>query len=550
MPDQWTIHSLSHGDRMKAVVFENLHQRAVRLLRFRAPGKNELLVPVNDHVSCAVVCEHTNGRRTVHSIVAVVCLLLFFSCSVLSQKQPGLVNFSHLAHLTEKIEFYGDTVSIVHIYANYPDYRWVDAKESGPEGIACVDDAARAAVVVLRHYELTGDTSSLEKARSLLKFVMGMQTDDGEFYNFILEDHTINRFGKTSFKSFGWWAARGVWSMSTGYRILKNADPRFAGLLKMRIDRSIPHVETLMKHYGEVKIAGGLRVPQWLLYESGADVTSELLLGLTELYRATGEDRIRMLIKKLCDGIMMMQEGSSDTFPYGLHRSWETMWHAWGNSQSFALAYAGKILGDTAMIASAEKEALGFYGRLLIEGMQKEWDCAAPEKKFTYDQIAYGIRPMTLALLRLYDATGNELYQKMAGLAASWLFGNNVLNQVIYDSTTGRCYDGITDSTLVNRNSGAESTIESLYTILEIEQYPCAKKYLSYTKIKDTSATGIHAIEQRPLAKKYQSYKKIKDTSATGTLKGFFRNQSEDVVMLLYDTEAGTVTMNDGRMMR
>ncbi len=455
---------------------------------------------------------------------AAVCILLVSSNCMLAQATPDLVNFKHLEHLIEKIEFCGDTVSIVHIYANYPDYRWIDAKESGPEGIACVDDAARAAVVALRHYELTHNASSLATGRSLLKFVMKMQTGDGEFYNFIFDDHTINRLGKTSFKSFGWWAARGVWSMSLGYRLLKDTDPRFADLLKERVYRSIPHVEALMKKYGEVRTAGRLRIPQWLLYDSGADVTSELLLGLIEFYRATGDTRVRVLIKNLCEGLMMMQEGDAATFPYALHRSWETMWHAWGNSQTFALAYAGTVLADTAMVASAEKEARAFYSRMLIAGMQKEWDCADPLKKSEYEQIAYGIRPMTLGLLRLYDATGNELYQKMAGLTASWLFGNNVLNQVMYDAATGRCYDGITDSTHVNRNSGAESTIEALYTILEIQHYPLAMKYLSYKK---TSASfGDRSIE------------------------GVFRNPSGDELTLAVDLASGTPTLREGKSAR
>jgi hypothetical protein len=267
-----------------------------------------------------------------------------------------------------------------------------------------------------------------------------------------------------------------------------------------------------------------MKLPQWLLYESGADVTSELLLGLTELYRASGEERVKVLIKKLAAGMMLMQDGNAGTFPYGLHRSWETMWHAWGNSQSYALAYAGKSIGDTAMVASAAKEARDFYSRLLITGLNKEWDCAAPDKKLVYEQIAYGIRPMALALLRLYDATGDELYLKMAGLTASWLFGNNVLHQMMYDSTTGRCFDGITDSTFVNKNSGAESTIEALYTLLEIEQYPLAKKYLSYTKIKTASGTPV--------------------------LKGVYRNEAGETATLLSNTEAGTLKLSEGTMIR
>src|SRR5436190_851616 len=89
----------------------------------------------------------------------------FLLCaSHIYSQQESFINFDHLEHLTERIEFLGDTVSIVHVYANYPTYEWVDAKESGPEGIACVDDAGRAAVLYLRHYELTHNTQSLREA--------------------------------------------------------------------------------------------------------------------------------------------------------------------------------------------------------------------------------------------------------------------------------------------------------------------------------------------------------------------------------------------------
>ena len=456
--------------------------------------------------------------RTIFGIV-----ILGFSI-VLAQERSSFVNFNHLDHLTERIQFYGDTVSIVHIYSNYPDYHWVDAKESGPEGIACVDDAARAAIVHLRHYELTKNESSLTKAKSLLKFVIKMQTDDGDSYNFIFADHTINRAGKTSFKSFGWWAARGMWSMSLGYRIFKEIDPRFADLLKNRIALSIPHVAMLMKKYGEMKTVGQLHIPQWLLYDSGADITSELLLGLTEYYRATSDEHVRMLIAKLSDGLIVMQNGNATTFPYGLHRSWETMWHMWGNGQTQALAYAGKIFNDTAMIRSAEIEAQYFYSRLLIQGFLKELDVANPEVKSEYEQIAYGIRPLTLGLLRLYDATGNEIYQKMAGLAASWLFGNNVMHQVIYDEASGRCYDGISDSSRVNRNSGAESTIEALYTLLEIEQYPLAKKYLWYKKTGGSSRQQL--------------------------IEGMFRNKAGVELTLSLDLTTGILTSHEGKSAR
>jgi hypothetical protein len=457
-------------------------------------------------------------------LLKIVSLSVFALYASSAQEQSSLVNFKHLEHLTEKIALNSDTISIVHIYSNYPDYKWIDAKESGPEGIACVDDAARAAVVTLRCFELTHDSSKLAEARPLLKFVLAMETEDGEFYNFVLADHTINRTGKTSYKSFGWWAARGVWCMSLGYRIFKDVDTAFASRLKDGIIRTFPHIEALLKKYGEAKSAGQLRIPQWLVYDSGSDVSSELLLGLTEYYRVTHDSRVREYIKKLADGLMMMQDGDAATFPYGLHRSWETMWHMWGNGQTQVLACAGALLGDSAMIRSAEREAQGFYSRLLIEGYMKELDIAHPENNVNREQIAYGIRPIAVGLLRLYDATKNETYLKMAGLAASWLFGNNIAHQQMYDTQSGICFDGIMDSLSFNKNSGAESTIEALHTLIEIDRYPIAKKYLWYKKIKESSKEHL--------------------------IQGIFRNESGDELTLALDETTGALTLYDGKYTR
>ena len=408
-------------------------------------------------------------------------------------QEPGkntLVNFAHLEHLTEAIDLGGKRVSIVHIYANFPDYAWVDAKESGPEGIACVDDAARGAVLYLRDYELNRHRKSLEAARGLLDFVLAMQSDDGEFTNFLLADHSVNREGKTSFTSFGWWAARGVWSLALGCRVFRETDPAYAGRLQSAVERSLPHVQELLRTYGVTEKEGDFTKPTWLLYGSGADATSELMLGLVEYYKVSPSNEMRETITRLASGFMMMQEGDIAAFPYGLHRSWGTLWHLWGNGQTQALAAAGKVLGDSTMITSARREAEGFYTRLLIGPMLREMDLAIPGTRKEYDQIAYGVRPMTLGLLRLYDATGNKEYLRLAGLASSWLFGNNPAHVAMYDLSSGRCFDGIRSEAEINRNSGAESTIEALLTLVELEAYPEAVPYCHFTRVRSDSLTA------------------------------------------------------------
>src|SRR5207237_1186052 len=132
----------------------------------------------------------------------------------------GDVNLSHLNFLVEDVTIAGQPMAITHIYSESPRYEWVDA--SG-EGIAALDDGARAAVVYLTDYERTGDPAPLDKAKRLLNFVMYMQADDGEFYNFITDrSGVINKTGNTSYKSSGWWAARGGWALALGYRVFKS----------------------------------------------------------------------------------------------------------------------------------------------------------------------------------------------------------------------------------------------------------------------------------------------------------------------------------------
>lgn len=412
-------------------------------------------------------------------------------------QDQGVVNFKHLDHLTEHVVVGGDSVAVVHVYANSPSYEWVDAKESGPEGIACVDDAARAAVVALRDFELHGRRESLERARPLLRFVLAMQSADGQFYNFILKDHAINRDGKTSFKSFGWWAARGVWALGLGYRVCKDVDTVFASQLRAGVERSLPQVEQMLAPYGQQEREGGFAIPRWLLYGSGADATSELLLGLVEYQRAAPSSRVEQMIRKVAEGLMLMQDGDVATFPFGAHRSWRTFVHLWGNAQVEGLVTAGQLLGDKAMLASAQRSARGFFTRVVCNGMFKEWDLREPGGKKEFDQIAYGVRPIVLGLLRMYDASGDTDYLRLAGLAASWFFGNNPAGKVMYDTLTGRCFDGIRDSSTVNLNSGAESTIEALYCMVELSAYPQAMPYMHYRQVRVTSTadmiTGVFA---------------------------------------------------------
>ncbi len=454
--------------------------------------------------------------RLLAKIAASLLLVAF-----LAYAEDGYpVNFTHLESLTETIEFFGDTVDIVHIYAEYPDYRWHDAAESGPEGIACVDDAARAAVLYLREYELTGTNDHVQRAKRLLQFVMKMQAQDGQWYNFIFGDHSINTEGPTSRKMFGWWAARAIWALGIGYRALAEEDPSLAERIMTSIERSLPQIDTLLSRFGQYDTIAGYATPRWLVNESGADATSELLMGLTEYYRATRSTRVKSMIQQLAEGLMAMQvrDGGSETF--GLFRSWRTLWHAWGNGQTQALATAAAALNDNGMMRSAQLEASAWYGRLLVRGFVKQLDLAGPKTSRSFPQISYDIRPMVIGLVRLYEATMRKHYLKMAGLMASWFFENNPAEREMYDPATGRGFDGIGQDGKLNLNSGAESTIEALTVILELNHASSALPYCGYSVVsRDTSLGKSHCV---------------------------YRNKSGEVLLLAYDENRKDLRIMEG----
>lgn len=429
--------------------------------------------------------------------IAVYLILIFLAqCSKNSTKKSdqNLINFTHLENLTETVHLNGQPCDIIHIYSEYPDYQWVDA---GEEGIACVDDVARAAVVYLHYFELTGIDSVLPKSQRLLNFVLQMQTEDGEFYNFIDSTYQINKTYRTSRKSFNFWAARGYWAIGLGYRIFKNEDEDYAAKLKDAFLKCKIPIKKNLEYYKKYIEINDKKYPLWLINQYGSDATATMLLGINEFFKAEavgkssgkndpfkGSEPLKGFVSQdtmlekyasqFAEGIIDMQVEDGNVYP-GAFLSWQDIWHAWGNAQTQALASLGKTLKRSEFIQAAQKEADQYYSLLLSRGMMREWQLGKENKAQRFPQIAYGIRCMSLGLLRLFEATGNDHYAKQAGSAASWLMGNNAAKTAMYDPQTGRCFDGIIDSTSVNYNAGAESTIEGLYTIIEIMNNPIAR---------------------------------------------------------------------------
>lgn len=414
-------------------------------------------------------------------LIVIAITLVFISCEENRLPQSHLVNSAHLDYLCEEISIDNKNMSIVHIYADYPDYKWLDDPD---EGTACVDDAARAAVFFIRDYKYNNNVTSLNRAKGLIEFVLYMQSESGYFYNFIFPDHSINEEHKNSINRPGWWTWRALWALTEAYPILDNNNDQLAGRCLSAIRKTVNAIKEYSVTEKKTEVIGGFELPSWLPYNYASDQAALLIICLSNYYNITDDNTILDYINRLADGIRMMQINDKESEFYGAFLSWKNIWHGWGNVQSYSLLKAYQTSNNPDHLESALTEINNFYQKLYRRKylnqfeVLKEGDSITTASIFPYSQIAYSFRPMVYSALEAYKITKDEKYALYAAKFAEWFWGDNHLNEQMYFPETGICFDGLNKDS-VNRNSGAESTIEALLLLQEIERNDIAFSHLN-----------------------------------------------------------------------
>lgn len=347
----------------------------------------------------------------------------------------------------------------------------------GYEGIASVDDAARAAVLYLRAYEETGDADARSEALGLLAFVTAMEQGDGEFVNFIDARGHPNRTAPSSRTSMSYWAARSIWAMGEAVRVLGRERPD--RLTNVRV--GLRHAVTRMaRDVNSGRLIGG-----------SATATAEALLGLLALQRAEPSPALAALATRTAELLVPLASGTETAAPWGAHLDHsDEPWHAWGARCTQALAEAAVVLDRPDFALAAKREADALWGRFLLAG-QPASSVSRDGAATWFPQIAYGVGPIVEGYLALAEATGERRYSVFAGLAAGWFVGDNAAGVSMYDETTGRTFDGIDGPTAdqVNRNAGAESTIESLLALQSVTSDAEAALYVRYRTVGERAAS-------------------------------------------------------------
>ena len=338
------------------------------------------------------------------------------------------LQLTHLQRLTRPVTGAGAEAIAIAVYAEPIGtnsdilYEPRPAREQGVEGVACVDDAARAIVLYCRIWRRDRPQSAANAASRLLRFLAYMQDDDGRFRNFIFDWTGLrNQDGGTSHAGGAAWQARGLLALAYGVAAfgVDEWDERFTRAIRW-IDDHMPYL----------------------------DVRAVCVLAALEHWRATGAADSakraltwsRTIAAHTSESRLLDAAGVSEV-------------HLWGHLQEAALAATGRMLGDSDLVDCARASA----DALLMP---------AVEGGFDFDRVLpFDVGCVVAGLDAVAHATSDSRYASAAARARDWFHGRNTAGQPVYDAKRGLVYDGI-DHGQVNRNSGAESNIEGGLALL------------------------------------------------------------------------------------
>ncbi|NRD26805.1 hypothetical protein [Frigoribacterium sp. VKM Ac-2836] len=372
------------------------------------------------------------------------------------------------------------------------------------------DDVSRTAVVYLRDWKQTGSESSRQKAYELLRATAYFQTTTGDAAgNVVLwmqPDGTFNRspvpveLPDPSDSGNSYWLARSIWAFGEGYAAFADDDPEFAAFLQQRLQLGVTALEReTLARYGRYDVADGVTVPAWLI-GSGADASAEAVLGLAA-YSALvpGDAAPRTALTQLSEGVAAMSSGDGQTWPYGAVLPWaksRSMWHAWSSQMPVALARASTVLGRPDLLKPAVLDQTSFTTTLLTaSGPDNAWYPTPVDQT----QIAYGADSRLQSALAVASASGAPGLKRIAAVTASWYFGTNRSGTPVYDPATGVTFDGVQADGTVNRNSGAESTIHGLLSMIALDGAPdVSAEAQGLTSV--TSRDGLTVVEAETAA--------------------------------------------------
>jgi glycosyltransferase involved in cell wall biosynthesis len=338
------------------------------------------------------------------------------------------IKLDHLLHMTDH------TGLLQHAVFSVPNYR---------EGYT-TDDNARGLIVAILTEQL-GIVAASETSRLASRYLAflwhAFEPATGRFQNLLSYDHRWHE-AEHSEDSHG----RALWALGTV--LGRSRDSGLRGIAGRLLEAAVPS-------------AVGFTSPRAWAFS---------LLGMQEYLDWFPGDRATLKTRDVLARRLFEAYGSCRTA--GWH--WFEDVLAYSNARlPQALLLCGSRSSDSAIVsvalealdwcAAAQRcEAKGHFVPIGSQGFYRKGG-----EKARFDQQPVEAGATVSACLQAFLVTRDERWRKEAWSAFNWFLGDNDLQIVLYDASTGGCRDGLHPDR-ANENQGAESTLSFLMALLEM----------------------------------------------------------------------------------
>lgn len=303
----------------------------------------------------------------------------------------------------------------------------------------CLDDNARALIMALMAYQVNKKQEALDLLPTYLSYIHYMQTDEGNFRNFLSYDRKF--FEKEgSEDSFG----RTIWAL--GYLVYAAPNNSFQEFGHELLVKSVPHFQNLTHLRGICNTITGI---SYYLKTHPSDKQM-----MTELIALT--DKLVCAYNDTCG----------------------EKWNWFENHLTYDNAILPLALFHSAEITGSKKvEKIALESLTFLEELTLNPEYLNPignDGWYTrdgdvplHDQQAIETMAMVLMYFQAYKVTQEPENIKKMFSSYLWFLGENSLRVPLYDYETKGCCDGLQPSG-INRNQGAESTLAYLISHLAV----------------------------------------------------------------------------------
>jgi glycosyltransferase involved in cell wall biosynthesis len=306
----------------------------------------------------------------------------------------------------------------------------------------CLDDNARALIMAVRAFRITGDEESYELAMIYMSYVHYSQRDDGSFHNFMNYQREFVKAGDKDADSEDS-HARAIWAL--GYT---------AGNCW---DTSLRFVAGELFHKSK-HLATGM----------GVRGTAISILGLCEYLEAQPDDHeVGDLLKLASDKLVTCHksaaEGEWDWFEDRL---------TYANGMlPLALFRAYRLTQNRKYLTVAKKtlfflEKTYFQQDYLQLVGNREWRSKS-ESGSLFDEQPVDAMAAILLFREANLVLGDVHYLERMRQSFDWFLGKNRIGKPLFDFESKGCRDGLMEND-VNVNQGAESSLSFLISLLAV----------------------------------------------------------------------------------